>query len=257
MSKNCVATTVACSPMVATAAFRSLSRRDFKAVALFATRTGGGTDVDGHGSSTQSHVSKIGEYFAITDAVDDTSSTRFARSLYFTTSASNYGTPLSYDVGMRILTCVFTLAIATAGCKKEAKPAEPAKDDKPAPTEPAPKSADPAPALPPPAAKVDQSDPTKVVEFVFAAAASGKPDGLSGLCDPAGGGDGDVKDICGVKAGDPKWEEFVTYFGKGKVSAAKIEGETAAVEIMFGPKGDKKETMNLKKLDGKWYLDGF
>jgi hypothetical protein len=162
---------------------------------------------------------------------------------------------------MRILTCVFTLAIASAGCKKESKPAEPAKTDQPAPTEPAPKGADPAPALSPKlpeTAKADQSDPAKVVEFVFAAAAAGKPDGLAGLCDPGGGGDGDVKDICGVKTGDPKWEEFVSYFGKGKVSGpAKIEGETAAVEIMFGPKGDKKETMNLKKLDGKWYLDGF
>ena len=165
---------------------------------------------------------------------------------------------------MRILTCLFTLAIATAGCKKEAKPAEPAKDDKPAPTEPAAKGADPAPPAPDnaapaaPAAKLDNSDPAKVVEFVFAAAASGKPDGLAGLCDPAGGGDGDVKDICGAKAGDPKWEEFVTYFAKGKVSGpAKVEGDTAAVEIMFGPKGNKKETINLKKIDGKWYLDGF
>lgn len=165
----------------------------------------------------------------------------------------------------RPLTYLFVLAIATAGCKKETKPTEPAKADKAAPTEPAPKGTDPAPSVAPdnaapaaPAGKVDNSDPVKVVEFVFAAAAAGKSDGLSSLCDPAGGGDGDVKDLCAVKAGDPTWERFARSFSKGKVNGpAKIEGDTAAVEILFGPRGDKKETMNLKKTDGKWYLDGF
>jgi hypothetical protein len=160
---------------------------------------------------------------------------------------------------MRILICV--LALAIAGCKKETKVTEPA-NDKPAPTEPAPKGPD-TPALSPDIpdtapGKLDQSDPVKVIEHVFAAAATGKADGLGALCDPAGGGDGDVKNICGAKPGGPKWDEFVNYFAKGKVSGpAKIDGESAAVEILFGPKGDKKETMNLKKLDGKWYLDGF
>ena len=161
---------------------------------------------------------------------------------------------------------MFTLALATAGCKKEPAPAkmEP-KTDPGKPADPAPKPADPAPGVSPDKAApatgggaADQSDPAKVVEFIFAAAASGKSDGLSALCDPAGGGDGDVKDLCGVKAGDPMWERFVKSFAKGKVDgAAKIEGDTAAVSILFGPRGDKKETMNLKKIDGKWYLDGF
>lgn len=164
----------------------------------------------------------------------------------------------------RTLTCLLAVALALAGCKKETKPADPPKTDKAPPTEPAPKPADPAPAVAPdnaaPAApgKVDNSDPVKVVEHIFAAAAAGKSDGLSALCDPAGGGDGDVKELCAVKAGDPTWERFARSFSKGKVNGpAKIEGDTAEVEILFGPRGDKKETMNLKKTDGKWYLDGF
>ena len=165
----------------------------------------------------------------------------------------------------RPLICLFVLAIATTGCKKETKPTEPAKADKAAPTEPAPKGTDPAPAVAPDKAApataggtADQSDPVKVVEFVFAAAAAGKSDGLSALCDPAGGGDGDVKQLCAVKASDPTWERFAKSFATGKVDgAAKIEGDSAAVAILFGPRGDKKETMNLKKIDGKWYLDGF
>lgn len=108
------------------------------------------------------------------------------------------------------------------------------------------------------AAAADNSDPVKVVEQIFAAANRDSAAALPGLCDPAGGGDGDVKRVCGSKPGDAKWDEFKTYFAKGKVTgAATIEGDTAAVNFTFGPDGTKEETMNLKKVDGKWYLDGF
>lgn len=149
------------------------------------------------------------------------------------------------------------------GCKKDAKPSDTKVEDKPAATDPAtPAAAQPAaPAADQPAAaasSVDQSDPVKVLEHVFAAAAAGKADGLSALCDPAGSGDGDVKSICASKPGDPKWDEFVSYFAKGKVKGApSTEGETAAIDFTFGPDGTKSETMKLTKLDGKWYLASF
>jgi hypothetical protein len=108
------------------------------------------------------------------------------------------------------------------------------------------------------AAATDHSDPVKVVEQIFAAASSGSANALPGLCDPAGTGDGDVKRVCGAKPGDPKWDEFKSYFAKGKVDgAAQIEGDKAAVKFQFGPDGTKQETMNLKKIDGKWYLASF
>jgi len=155
------------------------------------------------------------------------------------------------------------------GCKKDSKPGDTKAEAKPAATETAkpaadqpaePASGQPGAAPAAAAAAVDQSDPTKVLEHVFAAAAAGKADGLSALCDPAGSGDGDVKSICAAKPGDPKWDEFVSYFAKGKVKAApSIEGngEAAAIDFTFGPDGTKSETMKLKKIDGKWYLGSF
>jgi len=148
---------------------------------------------------------------------------------------------------MRQLILASTLALALVGCKKESKPE-------------AGKAADPQAAVAPASggAKADNSDPVKVVEQVFAAASSGKADVLAGLCDPAGSGDGDVKNVCGAKPGAPKWDEFTTYFSKGKVNGAPtIEGDRAAVKILFGPDGTKEETMNLTRLDGKWYLASF
>jgi hypothetical protein len=102
------------------------------------------------------------------------------------------------------------------------------------------------------------SDPVKVVEQIFAAARSGNADALPGLCDPAGTGDGDVKSVCASKPGDPTWDRFTRDFSKGKVDGpAAIEGDTAAVKILFGRDGTRDETMNLTKIDGKWYLARF
>lgn len=157
-----------------------------------------------------------------------------------------------------------TLALALVACKKESKP-EAAKPD-PAKAAEAPK---PAPEADPQAAPVappstggggaaDNSDPVKVVEQIFAAASSGKADALAGLCDPAGTGDGDVKDVCGAQPGSPKWDQFTKYFAKGKIDGApQLEGDSAAVNFLFGPDGTKKETMKLQKIGGKWYLGSF
>lgn len=141
---------------------------------------------------------------------------------------------------MKSILLVSSLSVALFACKKETNGAAGGADNKGAP------------------AAVDNSDPVKVVEQIFAAASSGNAAALPGLCDPAGTGDGDVKSVCGSKPGGEKWDEFKTYFAKGKVDgAAAIEGDKAAVKFLFGPDGTKEETMNLKKIDGKWYLEGF
>jgi hypothetical protein len=107
-------------------------------------------------------------------------------------------------------------------------------------------------------AAADNSDPVKVVEQIFAAASSGSAGALAGLCDPAGSGDGDVKRVCASKPGDAKWDEFKTYFAKGKVAgAAAVEGDKAEVKFTFGPDGTKEETMKLTKIGEKWYLASF
>ncbi len=156
------------------------------------------------------------------------------------------------------------VALAVVACKKEGKN-EPGKADPattPAASGAAPAAAPPAAPVAPPSAgggaTADNSDPVKVVEQIFAAASSGKADALAGLCDPAGSGDGDVKSVCGSKPGDPTWDRFARDFSKGKVEGAPtIEGDTAAVTFLFGRDGTRKETMNLNRVGGKWYLGSF
>jgi len=159
------------------------------------------------------------------------------------------------------IACALALALALVGCKKEATNEAGKADPTAAPAAAPPaKTADPqaAPAAPAGGGTADNSDPVKVVEQIFTAASSGKADALAGLCDPAGTGDGDVKDVCGSKPGAPKWDEFTKYFAKGKVDGAPtVEGDSASVKILFGPDGTKQETMKLRKIDGKWYLAGF
>lgn len=156
--------------------------------------------------------------------------------------------------------CVFTAALAIGACNKDkgGEPAQKTAANEPAKTDPAAPEAKKEPAATPTdSASVDHSDPVKVTEAIFAAAAAGKHESLAGLCAPDKG-DGDVKDICGATAGAPKWGEFVESFAKGKVSGpARVEGDRAEVDFMFGPDGSKKETMKLEKTDGKWYLASF
>lgn len=98
--------------------------------------------------------------------------------------------------------------------------------------------------------------PENVVNAVFTAARTGDVGKLSLLCDPAGTGDGDVKDICAVKNVSEK--DFAVYFKNGKISGTvKTDGMMAEIPILFGPDGTKPETMMLKKVGDKWYLESF
>ena len=103
--------------------------------------------------------------------------------------------------------------------------------------------------------------PANVVNAIFYAARTQDFQILGELCDPEGKGDGDTRSICDL-AFSKENEEFVEVFKNGKVSGSTTNesneyGDFAAVPILFGPKGDKKETMNLVKRDGKWYLSSF
>lgn len=53
-------------------------------------------------------------------------------------------------------------------------------------------------------------------------------------------------------------EEFVRYFAKSQLkNEPVIDGEKATVDILFGPDGDKEETLEMVKKNGKWYLLSF
>ncbi|MEO6541497.1 MAG: hypothetical protein ABIN74_10915 [Ferruginibacter sp.] len=108
-------------------------------------------------------------------------------------------------------------------------------------------------------AGADQSTPKGVADIVFAAAQSGDYSKLQGLCDASLDTDGDAKHICDVTTGDDALKaQFKEHFSKGTVTGEPvIEGDNAKVDILFGPDGTKKETLNMAKKDGKWYLTSF
>ncbi len=105
----------------------------------------------------------------------------------------------------------------------------------------------------------DQSTPKGVAEIIFGAAQTGDYSKLKDLCHASLEPDADSKHICDVTTGDDELKaNFKEHFSKGTVTGeAVIEGDNAKVEILFGPDGTKKETLNMTKKDGKWYLVSF
>lgn len=106
----------------------------------------------------------------------------------------------------------------------------------------------------------DQTTPKGVAEMIFSAARNGDYGPLKNLCDDALHPDGDSKHICEVATtSDEKLKSsFKEYFSKGKVvGEPTIEGDKAAVKVLFGPDGTKDETFNMMKKDGKWYMVSF
>ncbi|MEM7059172.1 MAG: hypothetical protein AAF557_16425 [Pseudomonadota bacterium] len=109
------------------------------------------------------------------------------------------------------------------------------------------------------AAEVDFTSPEAVTTAIFEAAQTGDSSALATLCDPRGENDGDTQEyICEMTAGSANWDEYVSYFAKGKLNGpAEVNGLKAKVPFLFGPDGTDKETMNLIQRDGKWYLSSF
>lgn len=117
---------------------------------------------------------------------------------------------------------------------------------------------------------VDHEDPSSVVKAMFYAAETGDFQILGNLCDPEGEGDEDTKTLCalslykiaGSRGSKATRQDFVEAFKNGKVSGQTKKrsdkyGDFADVPILFGPNGDKKETMTLINREGKWYLSSF
>ena len=110
-----------------------------------------------------------------------------------------------------------------------------------------------------------QSDPKLVMEEVFRAAKTGDYSNLHLLCPPDGSNDGDTRQyICEVVSGsDELKKEFTSYFKVGHVSGEVTynpAGDRAEVPFWFNhPSGESRsnETMNMLKIDDKWYLHSF
>jgi hypothetical protein len=104
----------------------------------------------------------------------------------------------------------------------------------------------------------DAPGPAAVLELLFAAARDEDFSQLAGLCDPQGENDGDTASICDLSADHPEHTTFIEQFSTGKVvGEARIDGDSAEVDFIFGPDGDWSETMTLIERDGRWYLLDF
>lgn len=103
-----------------------------------------------------------------------------------------------------------------------------------------------------------QLDPKWVVLELFKAAQTGDYSKLTGLCDPNGECDGDVKQICNLQ-NQPETTrvQFAEQFKKGRiVGETEIVENFAKVKIKFGKNGRKDETVVLVKRGEMWYLLG-
>ncbi|GAB4539555.1 MAG: hypothetical protein Kow0063_28480 [Anaerolineae bacterium] len=104
------------------------------------------------------------------------------------------------------------------------------------------------------------TSPESVVQAIFEAAKSGDFASLKDLCDPLGENDSDTQMICDLATDDANREEFVQNFATGQINGdARIsaDGTEAEVPFLFGPDGDREETMKLVNRDGRWYLFDF
>lgn len=113
--------------------------------------------------------------------------------------------------------------------------------------------------VPPKDSAVDHAYPRNVLDAVFLAARTSNPKLLQGLCDPKGQGDGDTKAICELTLKHPRWTDFKRNFEKGvRISrVARLQGDKARLNFLFGTDGRKPEEMVLIQRDGRWYLHSF
>lgn len=102
------------------------------------------------------------------------------------------------------------------------------------------------------------STPEAVINTLATAAKSGDHSQLANLCSASVESDGDCKSICALASDPKKAKEFNEYFSTLIIDGTpEINGDKAKVNIKFGPDASKKETMNMVKADGKWYLSSF
>ncbi|MDP7654075.1 MAG: hypothetical protein QF757_05315 [Candidatus Marinimicrobia bacterium] len=108
-----------------------------------------------------------------------------------------------------------------------------------------------------------QSTPKAVMEEIIRAANTEDYSNLPLLCAPDGSGDRDTrKYICAINdADDAGKKEFISYYKTAKITGeATIEGNNASIPFWFnhpGGEGRSNETMNMVKIEGKWYLSSF
>jgi hypothetical protein len=117
------------------------------------------------------------------------------------------------------------------------------------------------------------SSPESVMNTIFQAANDGEVGILKFLLPPYDEQtneipcDGDCKAICNpgnegmkdeLKGNYVTLDDFKEYFSKAKIiGSPSINGDDAEVNFVFGTNLERNETMNMQKINGKWYLRSF
>jgi hypothetical protein len=117
------------------------------------------------------------------------------------------------------------------------------------------------------------ASPENVMNTIFQAAKTGEVGVLKFLLPPYDNAqgkvpcDGDCKALCNPGNDRMRDElghnyielhDFKSYFSKAKIiGSPTIIGNKAEVKFVFGPNLESNETMNLQRINGKWYLSSF
>ena len=105
---------------------------------------------------------------------------------------------------------------------------------------------------------VDFTNPKRVLASVFFAAKHDKADHLATLCDPEGSANKHALRICRQTWQGEDWRSFQRQFAQGRlIGEARISGDRALINFVFGPQGTDPETMELVRRDGNWFLKAF
>ena len=112
-------------------------------------------------------------------------------------------------------------------------------------------------SIPSATASSDRSTPRATMKLFFELAKAGKFESIRELESPDA--DGDVREICAIAdAPDKDKERYQSFFGGGRIlGQARIDGDTAEVDFTMGDKQERRETMNLKRIESVWYLSHF
>jgi hypothetical protein len=104
-----------------------------------------------------------------------------------------------------------------------------------------------------------QKNPVSVMEFIFKSVKNGDFSNFRNLCDPYGENDSNVNQICYAEMMmEDRQSELKRNFENGRViGKAKITGNNAEVEFVFGERANRLEKMKMIKRNGLWYLSGF
>ncbi len=108
------------------------------------------------------------------------------------------------------------------------------------------------------ASDVDFTSAKRVVSAVFFAAQNDESHHLASLCDPKGASNRHVQRICKQSVEGDDWPAFKRQFQNGKlIGEARVSGDRAMVNFVFGPEGTTPETMELVRRNARWYLLAF